>query len=95
MAVADNIMGVRHSEIDARVTDVIRELTNTMAGNALAQLEHFAMRFEPPNVVLGKSHCLQFPDDVMPICVPLESDWGPVSVEVGLIEEEASQLATV
>lgn len=83
---AEALLEERPSEINGDVTDAVGELANIIAGRAKAQLEHLAMSVSLPTVITGKHHCVQFPTKVTPICIPFESEWGPVTVEVGLIE---------
>jgi chemotaxis protein CheX len=77
----------RPPEINSDVTDTIGELVNIVAGGAKAKLERLQMRVGLPTVVTGRSHCIEFPSRVTPICIPFDSDWGAVTVEVGLTEK--------
>lgn len=79
----------RLPEINGDVVDAIGELANIIAGGAKAQLEHLDLSISLPSVVTGKGHCIQFPTKVTPICIPFESEWGPITVEVGLSEPPA------
>lgn len=76
-------------EINADVADAVGELTNIIAGGAKARLKHLAMSVSLPTIVTGKSHRVEFPKKVTPICIPFDCRWGFVAVEVGLIEEPA------
>jgi chemotaxis protein CheX len=80
------MLGERPSGINADVADAVGELTNMIAGAAKAQLEHLSMSVSLPTVVTGKSHCIEFPKNVSPICIPFEYESGTISVEVGLVE---------
>jgi chemotaxis protein CheX len=80
------MLGERPLEINADVADAVGELTNMIAGAAKAQLEHLQMSVSLPSVVTGKAHCIEFPKNTMPICIPFDCQWGPVTVEVGIIE---------
>jgi len=73
------------AEIDGNVTDAVGELTNIIAGGAKAQLEHLELRVSLPTVITGNNHRVEFPSRVTPICIPLESEYGVVTVEVGLV----------
>lgn len=84
---ASRMLGERPLEINADVADAIGELTNMIAGSAKAQLEHLSMSVSLPSVVTGKSHCIEFPRHVTPICIPFDTDHGSISVEVGLVEK--------
>lgn len=68
------------------VADVIGELTNIIVGNAQQELDHFKLKVGLPTVLIGRSQCVEFPANVLPLCVPLETDWGPISLEVGYTE---------
>lgn len=73
-------------EINADVADAVGELTNIIAGGAKAKLEHLNMSVSLPTVITGKCHCVELPKSVTSICIPFESDWGRITVEVGLVE---------
>jgi chemotaxis protein CheX len=77
----------RPEEINSDVTDAVGELTNMIVGGAKAKLEHFALSVSLPNVVTGKGHCIEFPSEAPPICIPFDCEWGRVVVEVGFVEE--------
>ena len=70
-------------EIDADVVDAVGELTNMVAGGAKAELEEYELMVSLPNVITGRGHKIRFPSDVTPICVPFETDWGSLALEVG------------
>lgn len=83
----------RPDEIDADVVDAVGELANIVAGGAKAQLEQLALSVSLPTVITGKDHCIEFPSDVTPVCIPFHCEWGTVTVEVGLIEQPAEARA--
>jgi chemotaxis protein CheX len=80
------MIGEQPSDINADVADAVGELTNMIAGAAKAQLEHLKMSVSLPSVVTGKSHCIEFPKNTLPICIPFTCKWGSVAVEVGIVE---------
>jgi chemotaxis protein CheX len=80
----------RPPEINRDVVDAIGELANIIAGQAKSQLEHLDLSIGLPSVITGKGHCIQFPTKVVPICIPFDSNWGPISVEVGLSEPDTT-----
>ncbi len=86
---AETLLQERPPEINADVTDAVGELANIIAGSAKAKLEDLNMSVSLPTVVTGEGHCVEFPQHVTPICIPFESQWGSVIVEVGLIEQPA------
>jgi len=72
------------TDINEDVVDAVGELTNMIAGAAKAKLEEYELSISLPSVVTGQDHLLRFPSEVTPICVPFETDWGPLVLEVGL-----------
>ncbi|HID76588.1 MAG TPA: chemotaxis protein CheX [Planctomycetaceae bacterium] len=76
------------AEINAQVTDAIGEMANIIAGGAKARLEKLHLSVSLPTVVSGKCHCIDFPSRVPPICIPFETPFGPMSVQVGLVETD-------
>jgi chemotaxis protein CheX len=89
LKVAEVMLQERPPEINGDVVDAVGELTNIIAGRAKSQLEHMELSVSLPSVITGKAHCIQFPTKVTPICIPFESEWGPITVEVGLTEAPA------
>jgi len=85
----------RPSEIETDVTDAVGELANMVAGGAKAQLEQFALEASLPTVTVGKDADVEFPEGATPICIPFESELGPICLEVGLAEEPAEALVAV
>ncbi len=71
------------SEINAEVVDAVGELANVVAGAAKAELAEYEMSTSLPSVITGRSHSVRFPSNVTPICVPFETDWGALTLEVG------------
>jgi chemotaxis protein CheX len=90
LGAASVMLGLRCRDINADVADAVGELTNIIAGSAKAKLDHLKMNVGLPTVITGKAHCIEFPKNTVPICIPFDSEWGPVAVEVGIIEEKTS-----
>jgi chemotaxis protein CheX len=90
---AEAMLQERPAEINGDVTDAIGELVNIIAGGAKAKLEHLHMSVSLPTVITGKFHCIEFPTKVTPICIPFNSVWGEITVEVGLCEPVAATAA--
>ncbi|MBN2474753.1 MAG: chemotaxis protein CheX [Pirellulales bacterium] len=80
---ASTLLMCETSEVDAEVIDAVGELTNMVAGAAKSELEEYELAVSLPNVVTGRHHEIRFPSNVTPICVPFETDWGDLSLEVG------------
>lgn len=72
------------TELNEDVLDAVGEVANMVAGSAKAQLEEYELSISLPNIVTGKDHEIHFPSDTTPICVPFDTDFGPVRLEVGL-----------
>jgi chemotaxis protein CheX len=83
---ASTMLGETLVEINSDVADAVGELTNMIAGSAKANLEHLNMSVSLPTVITGKAHCIEFPKNTMPICIPFFCEWGDVAVEVGIVE---------
>jgi chemotaxis protein CheX len=88
---AEAMLGERHDSVDADVADAIGELTNIIAGSAKARLESLEMSISLPTVITGKNHVVNFPSDATPICIPFDSPWGPLCLDVSLVEVSADQ----
>lgn len=86
LGAAGAMLGTRPKDINADVADAVGELTNMIAGAAKAKLEHLKMNVSLPTVITGKAHCIEFPKNTMPICIPFDCEWGPVAVEIGIVE---------
>ena len=85
ISAAEALLGSRPPEINADVKDAVGELVNMVAGGAKAQLEQFDMSLTIPTVITGR-FSVEFPSKTPPICVPFESPWGSLTIEVGLVE---------
>jgi chemotaxis protein CheX len=81
---ASTMLMAETTAIDADVLDAVGELTNMVAGGAKAQLEEYKLSVSLPNIITGQDHNIRFPSNVTPICVPFETKWGTLTLEVGL-----------
>ena len=81
------------TEVNEDVLDAVGEIANMIAGAAKSELEQYELSVSLPNVVVGNPHAIHFPSNATPICVPYDTDWGPMNLEVGL-EAIAEPLAT-
>jgi chemotaxis protein CheX len=86
LSATEALLGERPVEIDVGVADTVGELTNMVAGVAKGKMTGLTLNISLPSVVTGTSHCVVFPKEVTPVCIPFDSPWGPVVVEFGLIE---------
>ncbi len=89
---ASTMLMMEANEIDDDVIDAVGELTNMVAGAAKAELEEYELAVSLPNVITGAGHEVHFPSEVTPISIAFDTDWGPLSLEVGLttVREPAS-----
>jgi chemotaxis protein CheX len=90
LAATEALLGERPKEIGPEVVDAIGELANIVTGNAKAKLEHLNLSMSLPTIVVGKWHAIEFPNTILPICIPFECAWGSVVAMVSLVEETAS-----
>lgn len=81
---ASTMLLAEATELNADVIDAVGELANMVAGAAKAQLEEYQLSISLPSVITGEHHEVHFPSNVTPICVPFETDWGPLVLQVGL-----------
>ncbi len=88
--VAGALLGERPDTIDSEVIDAVGELTNMVAGGAKSRLEGLELSIGLPTVICGKNHTVNFPSNAMPFVIPFQSAWGPISIEVGLVEQHAT-----
>ncbi len=86
LKVASVMLMCEATSIDEDVIDAVGEITNMVAGSAKAELEEYQLAISLPSVITGSQHSVHFPSNVTPICVPFDSDWGPLMLEVGLAE---------
>ncbi len=75
---------------DEEIVDAIGELANMVAGAAKSTLEQYELSVSLPTVISGTPHAISFPSNVSPICVRYESDWGPLTLEVGMTSVPAA-----
>jgi chemotaxis protein CheX len=76
------------STINADIVDLVGELANMIAGAAKAKLDDFELSVSLPTVIVGTNHVIGFPSNARPICIPFESPWGSLCLEVSLKEHE-------
>lgn len=81
---ASTMLMTEATRIDDDVLDAVGELTNMVAGAAKAELEEYDLAVSLPNVITGAAHEVHFPSEVTPIGIAFDTDWGPISLEVGL-----------
>jgi chemotaxis protein CheX len=89
LQVAGALLGEMPESVDADVVDAIGEIANMVAGGAKSRLDGLELSIGLPTVICGENHTVNFPSNATPIIIPFSSDWGPLSIEVGLIEKRA------
>ncbi len=80
---ASTMLMTETTVINEDVLDAVGELTNMVAGAAKAELEGHQLQVSLPNVITGHNHEIHFPSNVVPISISFETDWGPLTLEVG------------
>lgn len=80
------LLGERPAALNADVLDAVGELTNMIAGAAKSQLESYKLSIGLPTVICGKGQSIKFPSGSPPMVIPFESEYGPVCVQVGMVE---------
>ncbi|HTN76535.1 MAG TPA: chemotaxis protein CheX, partial [Pirellulaceae bacterium] len=83
---ASAMLMMEATEIDNDVIDAVGEIANMVAGSAKAELAEFELSISLPSVITGRGHEVRFPSNVTPICVPFDTEWGQLYLEVGLTE---------
>lgn len=83
---AGAMLGEPCLDINADVVDAIGELTNMIGGASKTKLEQFDMRLSLPTVIVGRHHTIQFGSAATPISVSFECPWGPLSLDISLVE---------
>jgi chemotaxis protein CheX len=86
LTVTEKLLGDRPTTINADVIDAVGEFANMIAGRAKTNLQHLAMNLALPTVITGKNHVIRFGSSTQTICVPYVTEWGDISLEVGLVE---------
>lgn len=81
---AGTMLMTETTKLDNDVLDAVGELTNMVAGRAKAELEEYDLRVSLPNVITGSGHEVHFPSNVTPLSIAFDTDWGPLTLEVGL-----------
>lgn len=89
------LLGERPETLGSDVSDAVGELTNIIAGAAKAQLAEWEMSVSLPTVITGRNHRINFPSGAAPICVDFDSPWGPLCLEVSLVESDAAPRSRV
>jgi chemotaxis protein CheX len=68
-------------ESEEEITDIVAELTNMVAGNTKANLGQSGTSISIPTVIMGRQS-ISCGSSRTPVVIPIQSDWGPFSVEI-------------
>jgi len=71
-------------DVNDDVLDAVGELANVIAGQAKAELSEFHLQLSLPSVITGENHEIRFPSKATPVCVPFDTDLGPLQLEIGI-----------
>ena len=76
------------SEFNSHVVDAVGELANMVAGAAKRNLAELELSISLPSIIIGKSHAVDFPSNMTPMCIPFTCEWGEVLIEYALREQD-------
>jgi chemotaxis protein CheX len=76
-------------EINDDVADAVGEFANMVVGSAKSKLESGQISITVPSVVVGKDHRFRFPEQVIPIRIPFQTQAGSFSLEIGLVDDRS------
>ena len=88
LAAASAMLMEEMTEMNDDVIDAVGEITNMVAGAAKVELQQYELSVSLPSVVTGEGHEIRFPSATPPLCVPFETDFGPLRLEVGFETSE-------
>ena len=86
-AILERMTGMEATGIDEFVRDAIGEMANMIAGFGKRDLEHFSLRLGLPQVIVGQDIVMYSPRWSRHFWVPLETDLGPCSLDIGFGEK--------
>lgn len=81
--ITERFLGMEIGTVNEDVVDCMGEVVNMVAGNAKAKLEQYKLSLSLPSIVRGDDHLIEFPKEIVPICVPFTSDIGSLLLQVG------------
>ncbi len=64
-----------------------------IAGSSKAKLGQFDMQISLPTVIMGKHHSIQLGSGIAPVSIKIDSPWGPLCLDVGLVVNNAVEPA--
>jgi chemotaxis protein CheX len=82
LKVASAFVGMRVLALDDVATDAIGELANIIAGAAKSELSQYSIQISLPSIILGDSHEITGPRDIVPMVVPFQCPQGGFNLVV-------------
>jgi chemotaxis protein CheX len=76
-------------EINDDVVDAVGEFANMVVGSAKSKLDSGQISITVPSVVVGTDHRFRFPEQVIPLRIPFQTESGSFSLEIGLVDERS------
>jgi chemotaxis protein CheX len=83
-AAADGMLGIKPTEFDADVVDLVGELSNMVVGNAKERMKLPGVSLGLPTVVLGGQHEIAYRSNVTITILRFKSQFGPLVIEFGM-----------
>jgi chemotaxis protein CheX len=82
-----------HTEYNDEITDVGGEICNMIMGNAKRDLKEmgYTTNMAIPSMIEGKNHSIHYPMKTEVVLIPIESDHGPLFIELCYSEGEAAK----
>lgn len=87
-------LGELPDTVNADVLGTICELANMVAGGAKLRMKGMSVSIGLPSVLCGKDCTFEFPSGSTPFVIPFDSRLGPVSIEIGLVDETVASTTT-
>lgn len=83
-AAAEGMLGIKPTEFDADVVDLVGELSNMVVGNAKERMKLQGISLGLPTVVLGGQHEIAYRSNVTITVLRFKSEFGPLVIEFGV-----------
>lgn len=90
VAAVNRLLDTNLRVVDDLVLDGVAELVNIIAGGAKAKLsleDMSAVNLSIPTVIRGRDYRVNYPENATWLEVPFESDIGPFSLRVSIVQE--------
>ncbi len=83
-SMANQLLGVRPTQLDDDVRDMVGELANIIGGNAKERLVGMNISLGLPTIIAGKGYEIRFDPGAQFQYLSFQTPWGPFAVEIGL-----------